>query len=668
MPLSWPLPHLFATSMTEINHNDQAPEPRVSEATLTWKQEQPYSEAFDDVYFSSDSGLDETDYVFMQHNRLAERWQSLNHPHFTIGETGFGTGLNFLSAWRLWASTAPSNARLHYVSTELYPIHPRDLARALSQWPELRTYSEALLTQYAHLSAGMHRLVFANGSVMLTLLIGDAANMLGELSAKVDAWFLDGFSPAKNPAMWSPALFSQLARLSNEHTTFATFTSASVVRKGLQSAGFNVFKDTGFGRKREMLYGHFMSSHAWSVSRPQHVAVIGGGISGASTSAALASRGIQVTLIEQHEALAQEASGNPAGVLYPRLGPSHLLTSRLASQSFLFSLGLIKRYAYQLTFNACGLLQLGFNQKELARITAVSNDGYVSDMVQLISPEQASALAGIQITHSALWLPEAGWINPPKFCQALVDHPRIHTLLTQQALKLSRQAHGWQILGSDGVLAEADAVVIANAHHVSQFVETAHCETRAVRGQISMVTPTETSLALKTVVCTEGYITPAHNHLHCIGATFQPDSTNTNVQETDHLANLETQALLGLDFKPEQVMSGRASIRCTTADYLPLLGKIIDVASLTQAKLRHNSPMTAIPYHEGLFVNVGHGAKGLSYAPYCAEILASAMCGEPLPADNILVASLDPNRFLLRKMGLKSLARGLVSPYDNASK
>ena len=223
---------------------------------VEWKQGQPFASAFQDVYFSSDNGVLETEHVFLQGNDLSNRWQQLTTNTFTITETGFGSGLNFLCAAKLWLETAPKQAVLHFISVEKYPLTLQDITTALKLWPKLSALSLPLLNQYTTLM-NAKTISFYDNRVQLSLLIGDATEQLRHLHNKTDAWFLDGFSPAKNPNMWQPALFEQMARLSHANTTFATFTSAGMVRRGLISAGFKVIKRSGFGKKREMITGHF---------------------------------------------------------------------------------------------------------------------------------------------------------------------------------------------------------------------------------------------------------------------------------------------------------------------------------------------------------------------------------------------------------------------------
>jgi len=231
----------------------------ITQAALEWRGGLPYSTAFNDVYFSSDDGLLETEHVFIQGNALVNRWQQLQGDSFTILETGFGTGLNFLCACKAWLAHAPANAVLHFISVEKHPLSAADMHKALLHWQALHASASELLTHYDTLLQTGTASLF-NRRIQLQVLFGDATAGLSGLDIKADAWFLDGFAPAKNPDMWQPALFAQMARLSNLQTTFATFTSAGIVRRGLTAAGFKVVKTPGFGRKREMITGHFIGN------------------------------------------------------------------------------------------------------------------------------------------------------------------------------------------------------------------------------------------------------------------------------------------------------------------------------------------------------------------------------------------------------------------------
>ncbi len=246
----------LASSAVNKNINQLMTHISTAQAAIEWRDGLPYSKAFSDIYFSSENGLLETEHVFIQGNNLSSRWQAWSGNTFTIIETGFGTGLNFLCACKHWLEYAPADAQLHFISVEKYPLTPQDMQQALTHWQTLHSIADALIADYETL-LNTGNIALFGGCVQLQVLFSDAAACLGNLKNQADAWFLDGFAPSKNPDMWQPALFAQMARLSHRHTTFATFTSAGMVRRGLAAAGFTVTKKPGYGKKREMISGYF---------------------------------------------------------------------------------------------------------------------------------------------------------------------------------------------------------------------------------------------------------------------------------------------------------------------------------------------------------------------------------------------------------------------------
>lgn len=243
--------------MLERNNTTLPDETNANARKLVWRDGLPYCAEFQDVYFSTDNGLLETEYVFLQGNDLPARWQHPDLSNFTIIETGFGTGLNFLCAAKLWLEYAPEHAVLHFVSVEKYPLTLNDITAALALWPQLTALSTPLLHQY-HALINEQTISLYDDRVQLSVHIGDATEQLARITNMADAWFLDGFSPAKNPEMWHAGLFCEMAKHAQVSTTFATFTSAGDVRRGLITAGFKVSKRPGFGKKREMLCGEFI--------------------------------------------------------------------------------------------------------------------------------------------------------------------------------------------------------------------------------------------------------------------------------------------------------------------------------------------------------------------------------------------------------------------------
>ena len=215
----------------------------------------PRSKEFDDVYFSAVDGLAETRHVFLDSNGLPQFFK--DYPEFKICETGFGTGLNFLAVWDLFETHAGGDQRLHFISFEKYPLKASEIKEYLEPWrSNFPEKFDRLVACYPDLVEGRND-VELSSRVKLTLLIGDMNEMIVRLEECVHCWFLDGFKPSSNPDMWSETLFNSMARLSTPEAHFATFTAAGFVKRGLRSAGFEVKKVKGFGRKREMLCGTY---------------------------------------------------------------------------------------------------------------------------------------------------------------------------------------------------------------------------------------------------------------------------------------------------------------------------------------------------------------------------------------------------------------------------
>ena len=218
----------------------------------------PVSEVYGDVYHSAAGGHAQARHVFLGGNELPARWQG--KPSFTILETGFGLGLNFLATWLAWQNDTQRCDQLQFISLEKHPFSVADLASAHCNWPELAPFSKELRRHWPPLTVGEHCLELAEGRIILRLVLGDALETLPKLEAVVDAFYLDGFSPAKNPELWSPAVFQNLARLAADGATLATWTVAGNVRRALSAAHFSLNRRPGFGSKREMLTGRFLRS------------------------------------------------------------------------------------------------------------------------------------------------------------------------------------------------------------------------------------------------------------------------------------------------------------------------------------------------------------------------------------------------------------------------
>ena len=634
---------------------------------LSWKSGTPFSKVFNDVYFSTDDGIKETQYTYLYPNHIHTK----NSKELTIAETGFGTGLNFLNTWKVFEKS--DSLKLQFISSELYPLSKKDLNDALNLWPDLSALSEQLLAQYPIQITGFHKLSFNQGQVSLTLIFGDAATQYAQLQADIDIWFLDGFAPAKNPDMWSPNLFREIARLSKPGTTFSTFTSAGIVRRGLQDVGFEVKKQSGFGKKREMSLGTFIKSTApviearpWfslpKSARPTHVTIIGGGLSGCSTAYSLAQRGIKVTIIEKEKRLATAGSGNRQGALYAKLPVTPTKQGELHLTGFLHTINLLKQTDPTQSFwSQCGVAQLATKENEKIRQQElIDNQHYPTSLVQQKSAAELSAISGTAVSSSGLFFPDAGWVSPVDFCHALANHPNIN--IVQHDIKLIEYTdQQWTLTNNRSERLHCSHLVICNAELASQFEQTKHLPLKAIRGQVSLTADNADLPKLDTVVCGEGYISPAQEGIFCFGATFDLKGKQRDVTQHDHDKNLTKLADALPEFhhallKKKAQLSGRTAFRCSTPDYMPVVGPAPVFSDYidTYARLRKDKNWrfegATAQHYPNLYVNSGHGSKGLITCPISAELLASMICNEPLPLPKTLIDSVNPARFIIKNL------------------
>jgi len=595
----------------------------------------PVSDLFGDIYFSDNGGLEETDYVFLHKNQLPERWFTHARPFFHIAETGFGTGLNFLLTWlrfRQYKAQSTTCQRLYFSSFEKYPFSKPDLIKALAAWPQLAELSALLIESYPLALPGPHRLNFDGGSVILDLWLGDVNELLPQLPEqnKVDAWFLDGFAPSKNPDMWQQNLFNQMFRLSHSGTTAATFTCAGFVRRGLNDAGFSARKTKGHGQKREMLIATAEQADEFCYEPPSQITVIGAGVAGINAAFALWQKGIQVQLICADEAAGMGASHNRQGAVYPNLHATYDLMSSLSCQSFLYARQFYAGWQEKLTIAAdwCGVLTLACNTNLAKRQHKIRQQAFAqSGLFSAVTKEQASEIAGLALPYDGLFFPTAGWLSPQDYCQQLatwLSAQGVAILYNTQVLQITEHEHSCELQTSTGTL-QATSVIVATGAQLNSLAYQESFPLRQIRGQVSHL-QSQSMTPLKTVVCHQGYITPAHQQLHCVGATFDRSSGHSEVLTEDNQQNLDlvNQTLGQPDwFEDVEVMSAKAGLRATVPDHMPVLGK-----------------------QKQLWKFGALGARGLTWAPLLAEVLACSMLKEPLPLTVQQLDSIDIQRYL----------------------
>ena len=457
-------------------------------AAMRWDGARPVSLDEEDIYHDGD-GRDEALRVFIAPAKLDERFAAASV--FTIGELGFGAGLNFAVAAERFLKR--SGGRLHYIGFEHAPPASADLARAAG-FSGLPVHRELARIAPPAIS-GWHRRRLAAGRVSLSLYFGDVfaglADLASESPPSVDAWFLDGFAPPRSPAIWAPSTCAAVARLSGPGTTVTTFSAAGVVKRALRDAGFEVARIRQHTRqhigKRHSVLGVIPGDPVWSPSPPRAVSVVGAGVAGCSAARALAMRNVEVTVYD--EAVAFAASAIPGAVLHARLLGNGGADASLRAHA----------YAYATWFySACdgiastGALQLPGPNTSAERLHAL---GHVlpADWIRSVSPREASDLAGVRIADGGLFFPSAATIDGAALCRSLLDHPRIRFSSASP---------------EDGI------TVLANGSAITELLP--ELEVAPLAGQVDRFEADD----LRLPVLADGYARPAGQSCW-VGATYE---------------------------------------------------------------------------------------------------------------------------------------------------
>ncbi|THD62030.1 FAD-dependent 5-carboxymethylaminomethyl-2-thiouridine(34) oxidoreductase MnmC [Phenylobacterium sp.] len=587
-----------------------------SESPLDWTADgQPRSRLYDDVYFSAEDGLAEARAVFLAGCGLPDAWAG--RSRFTVGELGFGTGLNILALIELWSRARPPGAQLHIFSIEAHPIAADEARRALARWPELGGLAERLLAQWPGRARGGHRVEFPDLGVILDVAAADAAQALRDWLGQADAWFLDGFAPARNPAMWSDEVLGLVGARSAPGAVAATFTVAGQVRRGLAAAGFEVEKAPGFGRKRERLAARRPGA-APAAKRPRRVAIVGAGIAGASAARAVRALGGEA-LVFDAEGRGAGASGNPAALVTPRLDAGLGPPAQLFAQAFRRAVALYE--AEPGLIIASGALQVATQDRDPGRFAKVAASGlFEPGTLKALTPAETSERLG-EAEPQALSLDDGLVIEPRVLLAAWTPE-----VTAGAVARVERDGAGWRLLDAAGaVLATADAVILAAGLATAELAP--GLPLHPVRGQASFTPLADPPPA----AAFGGYAIPTRGGV-LFGATHDRGDTARDVRAEDHTRNLGFLA----DGLPrlagrlaDAPLEGRASIRVATPDHLPVAGSAPGAAA-------------------GLYVLSGLGARGFTLAPLLAEHLAAEIMGAPSPLPRPLSEAVDPARFARR--------------------
>lgn len=643
-------------------------------ATLEWRDGQPYSPDFDDIYFSANDGRSESEYVFLQQNDLAARFAKADR--FVIAETGFGSGLNFALTLKLWTETAPPEAQLDYIGIENAPMSPENIARIARLWPELESYFSGWLSGYPLPVAGRHLCLTKNPQVRLHLVFMDVQTALSQENLNVDAWYLDGFAPSKNPQIWNQAVYDLLAQNSAANASLATFTAAGDVRRGLQQAGFDVTKCKGHGNKREMITAHYakpehkkFQSPPWfqpsefSV-RTKHVAIIGAGLAGLTVAWALIRRGWQVTLVDKHAQVAAEASGIPAGIVMPRLAVEDTVDAQFYRSAFLFAIAQLKQLQ-----SVYGKAQSGrklwrgdgvYANINSLRAEKMLRQKQLAEEFVRICADDALPSRQLPADSKLLFIPSAGWASPALICQTLQSLCGDSLRYVQAEVgALHQTGAGWRVESTAGEdIIETELLVLANGIHVADFSQTSFLPVESVRGQLSELSLKSSAQPVEFAYSAEHYIAPALNQsarYYC-GASYDLNDPYPNLRALDHEANVSFSLKhFPETFKSPTTVEGYVGFRAVSDDRLPVVGAVPDIAGFNQdySDLKDGKPESNYPnarYLPGLYVSAAHGSRGITSSFLSAEIIAADVAGGLMPVATEISNRLCPARFIVRRL------------------
>ena len=642
---------------------------------IIWRDGQPYSSLFDDIYYSSDenesvSGESEFKHVFFKNNGLPERWDS--RKDFVIAELGFGSGLNCVLTIREWlkhCEVSNSNKTLHYIAIEKYPLSAETITELMSRYPELRGCSEELVENYPPAVEATHRRSLFDNRIVIHYKFMDVADALDDDGLEVDAWYLDGFSPAKNPAMWSEKLFAHIVSNSRNGATCSTYTAAGFVKRNMQNAGFVTDKVKGFGRKREMLVARLpvvltenketlpfrFKDKPW-FQRPARLdvsirtaTIIGAGIAGLSLAYSLVQRGWSVTVVDKHDGVAKGASSNPAPIVYPRLSVNNDTDMMFYTSAYchaLHVLNKLQKTSQQKFWFGDGLLQ-SIDEKRLNKILDGFhfNEDYISKTGVAIDGE-------VTIDYVS-----AGTVLPAILCDVLKDECAANLKIIKADIDEIRLCgKKWCCFSDAEPILDDEVLIVANGTEINELGLPIEFPVEAVRGQVAVLSANQASSLIKKTRNADVHITPAIDGRHYLGATYNRGSNITTAIQEDSKALLQSLGNIYPDmFNEDDCCDAWVGFRTISKDRVPIVGAVPDIPFYDEeyADIRHGSNTRVYrgaAYLDGLYISAAHGSRGFTSSFLSAEIVASLIDGSPMPVSKKVLDYLSPSRFVVNDL------------------
>ena len=586
-------------------------------APFSLKNNTLFSEEFDDLYSSAKGAVAECNHVFIKGNNLNERFENLGeNSKFYIGEIGFGIGINFLTTCKSWLDHTKQNQVLEFYSFDKYLFRLSDFKTLNVSCPDLKEYISELERNYPRNIQGAQKISLFGGRIILNLIIGEIDNTQEyiKLMDKVDAWYFDGFSPSKNPDLWSIKLFKCIHKSCHENTTFSTYTSSGLVKNNLTESGFNHSRAMGFSDKRHMLKGTVDTQLKKNTSNTK-VAVIGSGIAGCVLSYTLAKKGIEVDLYEKSDSICSGASSHGLLVTYPRLSAHDTAFGCFTLHSYIFATNFYKQLKTD-AWKKTGVIILNHDAATEKRQSSLLEKRADGEIYRYIDPDEASEISGIDIKLNGLIYEDAGYILPEEMCKFLIESPKINIFTSShiKSIKKNREVFNLNI-GEKKF--EYQNVCVCAGSETANIVDIDGISIK--RGQVTHIESLDNVSRIKLPICAKGYISPRVNNIHLVGSSYS-DSKDTDLSEEEHLYNLNNLKLV-ID-EEMHVITGQTGHRAVSKDHMPVVGM-----------------------KDGIYINTCHGSRASVTAPISAEIIASMIVDEAPPLMGRELESLSPERF-----------------------
>ena len=586
-------------------------------APFSLKNNTLFSEEFDDLYSSAKGAVAECNHVFIKGNNLNERFENLGeNSKFYIGEIGFGIGINFLTTCKSWLDHTKQNQVLEFYSFDKYLFRLSDFKTLNVSCPDLKEYISELERNYPRNIQGAQKISLFGGRIILNLIIGEIDNTQEyiKLMDKVDAWYFDGFSPSKNPDLWSIKLFKCIHKSCHENTTFSTYTSSGLVKNNLTESGFNHSRAMGFSDKRHMLKGTVDTQLKKNTSNTK-VAVIGSGIAGCVLSYTLAKKGIEVDLYEKSDSICSGASSHELLVTYPRLSAHDTAFGSFTLHSYIFATNFYKQLKTD-AWKKTGVIILNHDAATEKRQSSLLEKRADGEIYRYIDPDEASEISGIDIKLNGLIYEDAGYILPEEMCKFLIESPKIN-IFTSSHIKSIKKNREFFNLNIGEKKFEYQNVCVCAGSETANIVDIDGISIK--RGQVTHIESLDTVSRIKLPICAKGYISPRVNNIHLVGSSYS-DSEDTDLSEEEHLYNLNNLKLV-ID-EEMNVITGQTGHRAVSKDHMPVVGM-----------------------KDGIYINTCHGSRASVTAPISAEIIASMIVDEAPPLMGRELESLSPERF-----------------------